>query len=281
MPALTIPTPRATHTVQGGGGVNIAIQEWGNPEGRPIIFIHALMQSHLGYLPILTGPLAQDARLITFDTRGHGNSGKPDDMAAYQDGEQLAGDLAAVIGLVEDAKPIVVAWSIGGVILDDYLAKYGDGGISGAVYLGAGHALGDYSNKYLAAGFAQAAPAVLSPDLTTRVRGTIEVGRANTAQPLPDELFMFGIAISMVVPLQARAGLISRNVNHITDTLPSITVPIRFLHGSEDKIVEPVSSKDAAAAAPNGTYVEIDGIGHAPATEATESVVEAIRSIMA
>lgn len=54
MQALTIPTPRATHTVQGGSGVSIAVQEWGNPEGRPIIFIHALMQSHLGYLPILT-----------------------------------------------------------------------------------------------------------------------------------------------------------------------------------------------------------------------------------
>ncbi|MEM9214500.1 MAG: alpha/beta hydrolase [Cyanobacteria bacterium P01_F01_bin.150] len=281
MQTLTMPTPRTTHTVKGGGGVDIAVQEWGNPEGHPIIFIHALMQSHLGYLPILKGPLEQEARLITFDTRGHGDSGKPENMAAYQDGEQLADDLAAVIGLVEDAKPIVVAWSIGGVILDDYLAKYGDDGISGAVYLGAGHALGEGANKYVAAGFAQTAPAVISPNLATRVRGTIEVGRANTAQPLPDDRFMLDIAVSMVVPPQARAGLISRSVNHIIDTLPSTTVPMRFLHGSEDQIVELVSSKDAAAAAPNGTYVEIADIGHAPATEATESVVKAIRSIMA
>ena len=64
MQTLSIPAPLATHTVQGGGDVKIAVQEWGNPAGRPIIFIHALMQNHLGYLPILTGPLAQEAHLI-------------------------------------------------------------------------------------------------------------------------------------------------------------------------------------------------------------------------
>ncbi|MEM7056055.1 MAG: alpha/beta hydrolase [Pseudomonadota bacterium] len=278
--ASAIPKPHATQSVTGGGGVQIAVQEWGNPDGPPVVFIHALVSSHLGYLPIVAqGPLAENFRLITFDNRGHGNSEKPTDMAAYQDGGILADDLAAVIGLAGDQKPIVVAWSIGGVILGDYLAKYGDDAIAGAVYLGAGHTLGEAANPYIGGGFAQYAAAMMSPDIAVSVPATIAVSMANTAKPLPPDLFTFGVATAMVVPPQARAGLVSRSVNHISDTLPSVNVPIRFLHGTADQIVQPVSSVDAAAAAPNGEYVAIEGIGHAPSFEAPAEVISAILAI--
>ncbi|MEM8671749.1 MAG: alpha/beta hydrolase [Planctomycetota bacterium] len=279
--AFSLPSPRTTHVVEGGGGVKIAVQEWGNPDGRPIVLIHALVQSHLGYLPLLETSLAEKYRLITFDNRGHGNSEKPGDMSAYQDGDQLADDVAAVVALTGDVKPIVVAWSIGGVILGDYLAKYGDSKISGAVYLGAGHALGPEANKYIGPGFAKFGPAMMSPDLATRASATIAVARANTAKPIPSEQFAFGLATSMVVPPQARAGLVNRSVDHITNTLPLTKVPMRFLHGSADQIVRTLSSKEAAAAAPGGQYVEIEGIGHAPCTESPHSVVQAIEAVMA
>ncbi|MEM9634809.1 MAG: alpha/beta hydrolase [Pseudomonadota bacterium] len=278
--AQELPSPRATQTVEGGGGVQLAVQKWGNPDGRPIVFVHAFVSSHLGYLPIVAGgPVADNFNLITFDNRGHGNSEKPTDLAAYQSGQLLADDLAAVIKLAGDQKPIIVAWSIGGVILDDYLAAYGDENIAGAVYLGAGHTLGEHAKAYIAEGFAQYAPGIMSPDLATNVAATIGVTVENTAQPLPPEMFTAAVATAMVVPLEARAGLISRPVNHIKDTLPNVTVPLRFLHGTADRIVRPSSSADAAAAAPNAKLVEIEGIGHVPAFEAPGEVIAAIMEI--
>ena len=32
-------------------GVDISVREWGNPRGRPILFVHGLAQSHLSFLP--------------------------------------------------------------------------------------------------------------------------------------------------------------------------------------------------------------------------------------
>lgn len=278
--AQNVPNPRETKVVNGGNGVQIAVQEWGNPDGRPIVFVHALVSSHMGYLPVVAqGPLAETFRLITFDMRGHGNSEKPTDIAAYQDGEQLADDLAAVIELTGGQDPIIVAWSTGGVVLGDYLAKYGDDGIAGAVCLGAGHTLGEAAVPYIGAGFAEFAEGMMSSDLAENVQATIGVTMANTAKPLPPELFTMGVATAMVVPPHARAGLVSRSVNHIEDTLPSVEVPIMFLHGSADQIVSPTSSKNALEAASNGTYVEINGIGHVPTVEAPADVVAAILEV--
>ncbi|MEM9103059.1 MAG: alpha/beta hydrolase [Pseudomonadota bacterium] len=122
---------------------------------------------------------------------------------------------------------------------------------------------------------------MMSPDLAKRVKATIGITLANTAQPLPSELLTFGIATSMVVPPHARLGLMSRSINHIEDTLPSVKIPVYFLHGKADQIVRASSSKDAANATPNGKYVEIPGVGHSPSFEAPAAVENAIRSVIA
>jgi len=36
-------------TVKTPDGVNISAQEWGNPNGKEIVFIHGFMQSHLSW----------------------------------------------------------------------------------------------------------------------------------------------------------------------------------------------------------------------------------------
>ena len=37
-------------------GVNISAQEWGNPNGKEIVFIHGFMQSHLSWSKQLRDP---------------------------------------------------------------------------------------------------------------------------------------------------------------------------------------------------------------------------------
>ncbi len=73
-------------------------------------------------------------RLITYDLRGHGLSGKPTD-AAYHDGRRWAQDLATVIEAAHVRGAVLVGWSLGGVVISDYLAAFGDGQIAGAVYV--------------------------------------------------------------------------------------------------------------------------------------------------
>ncbi len=116
-------------------GVTIAIQESGNPEGQPIVFIHGLLGSHLNWEKQVNSPELQQYRLITYDLRGHGLSGKPTDATSYTDGTRWAGDLATVIAASNTVRPVLVGWSLGGVVISNYLAKFGDSPISGAVYV--------------------------------------------------------------------------------------------------------------------------------------------------
>ena len=65
------------HTVQGGGDVRLHVREWGDPDGPPILFIHAWSQNHLGWAKQYESPLRHDFRLVAFDLRGHGMSDAP------------------------------------------------------------------------------------------------------------------------------------------------------------------------------------------------------------
>jgi non-heme chloroperoxidase len=123
------------YTATAPDGVVLAVQEAGNPDGPAVIFIHGLLGSHLDWDAQLSSPQLQRYRLITYDLRGHGLSGKPSDAQAYSDGRRWAGDLAAVIAATHARKPVLVGWSLGGVVISNYLATTGDSRIAGAVYV--------------------------------------------------------------------------------------------------------------------------------------------------
>lgn len=124
------------YTITAPDGVRLAVQESGNPNGLPIVFIHGLLGSHLNWeKQISDAQLQQRYRLITFDMRGHGLSDKPEQESAYRDGKRWAEDLRAVINQSHANKPLLVGWSLGGAVITNYLAAYGDGNISGAIYV--------------------------------------------------------------------------------------------------------------------------------------------------
>jgi len=124
-----------SYRVDAPDGVKIAVQESGNPAGAPVVFIHGLLGSHLNWDKQVNSPQLQRYRLITYDLRGHGLSAKPTRAKAYTDGQRWAQDLASVITASHARKPVLVGWSLGGVVISNYLATYGDGNLAGAVYV--------------------------------------------------------------------------------------------------------------------------------------------------
>ncbi len=124
------------YTVTSPDGVSIAVQEAGDPNGQPIIFIHGLLGSHLSWEKQVNSPELQRYRLITYDMRGHGVSDHPKLGDAYSDGRRWADDLAAVIEGSAAQQPVIVGWSLGAAVTTNYLAVYGDEKIAGAVYVG-------------------------------------------------------------------------------------------------------------------------------------------------
>ena len=98
-----------SHKVVGGGGTAIHLVETGNPNGRPILFIHGFSQCSLAWSRQLSSDLADDYRLIALDLRGHGLSDKP--REGYSESRLWADDVNAAIQSLSLDHPILCGWS--------------------------------------------------------------------------------------------------------------------------------------------------------------------------
>jgi pimeloyl-ACP methyl ester carboxylesterase len=131
---MTQAAPRQ-YTIAAPDGVTLAVQEQGPPDAPAIVFIHGLLGSRLDWEAQLSSPALAGYRLITYDLRGHGLSGKPTQAQAYRDGLRWADDLAAVLKASKAGNATLVGWSLGGVVISNYLARHGDAGLAGVVYV--------------------------------------------------------------------------------------------------------------------------------------------------
>jgi len=99
-----------SHRIAGGGGDELNVVEQGNPQGRPILFLHGASQSCLQRGCQVDSELSANYRLIA-DMRGHGLSDKPRD--GYNDSKLWADDVNAVIEALKLDRPVLSGWSYG------------------------------------------------------------------------------------------------------------------------------------------------------------------------
>ena len=118
-------------------GLTISAQEWGNPAGPEILFIHGFSQSHLSWMRQVDSDLAKEFRIVTYDLRGHGNSDKPLDPARYRDSKAWGDEVQAVIDAAGLKRPVLVGWSYAGRVISDYLATHGAGQLAGINFVDA------------------------------------------------------------------------------------------------------------------------------------------------
>lgn len=244
-------------------GVQLAVQEQGNPAGTPIVFIHGLLGSRLNWSHQVDSPELQRHRLITYDLRGHGLSDKPAEAAAYRDGRAWGDDLAAVLKATGAKRPVLVGWSLGGVVISNYLAQHGDADLSGVVYVNGvveltGPLITPHDATY--AGLA-------SEDLTIHLDAVRDFLRlcfhvqpdTATFERLLSSAAMASWTMTRAVPsmtVLAAAGL------------PKATVPVLMLYGEKDLLVNvDTSIARAKALNPRIQTQRYEHAGHAPFAE--------------
>ena len=122
-------------------GVHLAYDDVG--EGAPVLLIHGFAASRVqnwrapGWYDTLVGV---GYRVVAMDCRGHGESGKPHDPAAYDHTIMMA-DAVAVMRAAQAEPAYVMGYSMGGYISIHLLLKHPElvrklaiGGV-GATYL--------------------------------------------------------------------------------------------------------------------------------------------------
>jgi pimeloyl-ACP methyl ester carboxylesterase len=250
--------------VQTPDGLSIAVQEWGNPDGPEILFVHGYSQSHLSWSRQFGGELAKSFRMITYDLRGHGGSDKPLDAIYYRDSRRWAEELNAVMEGVKVKKPVLVGWSYGGRIIAEYLMEYGDKNIAGINFVGA---FLKVNNETLG----PATPAVrlmASEDLAENIENTIAFLKFCTAKPLPADELQRMLAFNRVVPAQIRGHMLKRPEPY-EEALRKITVPVLVTHGLEDRVALTTVAHYTSSVISHARSSFYSGVGHMPFWEDT------------
>ena len=248
--ALAVTTP---------DGQTISAQDWGNPTGPEILFIHGFSQSHMSWMRQVDSDLAKEFHIVTYDLRGHGNSDKPLDPAAYRNSASWGHEVAAVIDAAGLKRPVLVGWSYAGRVISDYLATEGPGKIAGIDFVDAPIK----ADPALIGDNLKNLPLMASEDLATNIAATRTFLRGCfSRQPSVDD-FETMLAFNMMVPPKVRARLAGRPLD-ATAMMSKLSLPVLVTHGAEDRNAKLGAGQYTAATIPGAKLSVYEGTGHSP-----------------
>jgi pimeloyl-ACP methyl ester carboxylesterase len=265
-PAAPGAGPRA-HAIRTPDGQTLRAYEQGNPQGRPILFIHGYLQAALSWERQMTDPaLQREFRLVALDLRGHGMSDKPVGDSFYKPAQPWADDIAATIAALGLQRPVLAGWSYGGRVIGDYLTVHGHAALGGINFVDATTSSADAARFGRGGRFNALAG---SEDPLTAIRGTASFLReCFETQPTTAE-FETMLAFNMMVPRHVRLALLGRPAAYEAQ-LRALDIPVLVTQGLRDKLIDPAMSRFTAATVPNARLSEYEHVGHSPFWEDTE-----------
>jgi pimeloyl-ACP methyl ester carboxylesterase len=227
-------------TVRSADGVELAVMEQGDRSLPGILFLHGFGQSKLSFRRQFGSDLADRYHLVAFDLRGHGASAKPNDPAAYSDPRRSSDDVAAVMRATGLTRPVMVAWSYGGIVAGDYLRRFEASDLAGLVLVGT---LGGFTKEKdplpstladVASRMRSASDQTRSLDLAANIAGarTISDAYANVASKAEDRQILF--ATELMLPAYVRRAMVARPSDN-TDLVGKLAgLPILLIRGETE-----------------------------------------------
>jgi pimeloyl-ACP methyl ester carboxylesterase len=248
----------------------LAVHDYGPSAGKPIVLIHGINHCSLVWRNQYRSALAEEFRLVCPDLRGHGMSDKPPAPDHYNQAALWADDLKAVLTTLSLRKPLLVGWSYGGYIINDYLAQYGAGAIGGLNYVCAGVVLGGANTaEMLGRDFINTVPHLCSDNLEDSIHGVRTLIRVLFAREPVQEEVEVQVAYGMLVPPTARLGMVSRTIDRDA-VMKALTIPVLVTRGEKDAVVTPAHTEHLLATIPHAKVSVFTGVGHSPHLEDPE-----------
>ncbi len=258
-----------SRTVEGAGGVPIAVQEWGNPAGPPLVLLHGFNFAAASFKHQI-GDISAQLRIIAPDLRGHGFSGKPWKPEDYAGTKVWADDLDAVLKALNVRHPVLLGWSFGGYVAMDYVRHCTTNCPAAIVLAGslaglvppppppdpskaglpppAGNARVDnFHDVFLSAGWLARAMSSAPP---------------SPLQSLQNQFMV------MMTPPYARRAMLGLSLDN-KDLAPKLAYKMLLISGADDLSIPQASITALRAALPAATVQSIvyPGTGHSPFSE--------------
>ena len=106
-------------------GVEIAYQQWGNPQKPGLLLVHG-NSAHSHWFDFIAPAFAQDFNVVAMNLSGMGNSGWRDQYSLEQYSAEQLGVMQDTGMLDHPVKPIIAAHSFGGIISLETAHTHGD-----------------------------------------------------------------------------------------------------------------------------------------------------------
>lgn len=251
-----------SHAITGGGGIQLHVQETGNPGGKPILFLHGTSQSRLAWSRQLHSDALAEFRLVAMDLRGHGDSEKPRD--AYGDSSVWAEDVRAVIDGLGLEMPVLCGWSYGGILIGDYVARFGEHDLAGINLVAGIWQLGAplFESGALGDDFVANVPGLFAEDVEEGMAALQEfVRQLFHADPAVEDYYFF-LGFNALVPPRVRSGLFARELDH-TEVFRGMRTPMLLSYGETDGILLPGAGRELAGLCAHATLSTYPNASHA------------------
>ncbi|MBB3037668.1 alpha/beta fold hydrolase [Hoyosella altamirensis] len=280
-------------------GVPLAVTECGDRSAPlTLVFIHGhclRADSWSALREHLAGTLGYDIRMVSYDHRGHGESGSA--PAGTYTIDQLGRDLDAVLRAVAPHGPVVlVGHSMGGMTAMSYARQFphmiGNRVIGVGLIATASHGLTDagvgqllrHPLAHLLHRAVDRAPALMEIPhrLSRRIARHIIRATAFGEGRVSPHVTSLVTAMVNETALATKIGFL-RSLLHLNESLALSAlqeIPALVLCGSADHMTPFHHSAALASALPAADLVRVEGAGHSVILERTEAVAHALAHLL-
>ena len=251
-------------------GVTLSVEDAGR--GPCLVFVHGLWMSGRFFAGQVER-FAATNRVIVPDLRGHGASDKP---LTGHTVPSYARDLRALLAELRASEPVLVGWSMGAMVVWEYLRTFGQDGVSGIVIVEqppSDLAWPDYEFG----AFSLAALRAMVEQVQDEQR-TVAEDFVHAMLHEPDDAtvaWMVGEVLK-VPPVVAAAILADEALQDYREFLAEITLPTLVLFGEDDKLTDPRAGRYIADRLPGAELVTFARSSHCPFVEEPELFDETV-----
>ncbi|MCC3281732.1 alpha/beta fold hydrolase [Arthrobacter caoxuetaonis] len=254
--------------------------------GQPVVLIHGYPLDGSSWEKQTAALLAAGYRVITYDRRGFGRSGKP---ATGYDYDTFAADLNSVLHTLDLQDAVLVGFSMGTGEVGRYLGTYGSGRVAKAVFLGS---LEPYLLKTddnpegvpqeVFDGQLEAVTADRYAFFTEFFKNFYNadelLGTSRLSQEVMDAGWNLASSASPVASIAAQPTWLT----DFRQDIPKIDVPALIVHGTADNILPiDATGRRFAKALPSAEYIEIEGAPHGLLWTHADDVNDALLKFLA
>jgi pimeloyl-ACP methyl ester carboxylesterase len=267
------------------GDVEIHYEDSGG-SGRPVVLIHGWPLSGASWSDLTPVLREEGYRVITYDRRGFGESGKPGAASRY-DYDTLTSDLDTLVTELDLQDLSLVGFSMGGGEVARYVGAYGEERLHSVVFAAAIPPCllkdDDHPDGALDLDTVSGMQGQLREDRTGFLDGFLTnffsaEGRLKVSQ----EQRLAALGLAAQADLHALAECIRSWVTDFSSDLATITVPTLVIHGDGDGIVPlEVSGRRTHEAVGGSELVVVKGGPHGINTSHAQEFNDAVVAFLA